>query len=344
MLLSRSLAIDLGSSNTRVYSRGTGIVLNEPSAVAIQTRTREVIAVGNEAKEMIGRTPNEVSSGYPIRHGTVTDLLTTKAMFRYFLKHLFPRAIPFSRPRLLICIPYSLTDTERRVLVDVAVQAGFSDSGTHLLEQPVAAALASEMDVLSPAGNMVVDIGGGLTEVAIVSMGGVVTSRSIPIAGDTMNEEIERFVQREFNLMIGEHTSEQIKIRLANAYFDPHMEEEKMEIKGRDRETGLPRIVEMTNFQAAMAIRESVDAIVAAVLSTLEHTPPELSADIVENGMVMSGGGSLLRGLDRVLYEKTNIRVKLASDPMNAVANGAGIVLEDMKKYHSTLVPLRNLL
>ena len=245
---------------------------------------------------------------------------------------------------MVICIPYGLTDVERRVLVDVAVQAGSSDTGTHLLEQPVATALAAGMNILSPSGNMIVDVGGGITEVAIVSLGGVVTSRSIKIAGDTMDEEIVKYVHREFNLVIGEKTAEQIKIRLANAYFDPYMEEERMEVKGRDRESGLPRIAEITNFQAAMAIRESVDAIAAAVLSTLEHTPPELAADIMENGMALSGGGSLLRGLDRVLAEKTGMQVHIVADPMSAVVNGAGMILDDLKKYKDTLVPLRNLL
>lgn len=344
MLLTKNLAIDLGSSNTRVFAQGEGTVLNEPSVVAFNVQEREVIAVGDAAKVMIGRTPGDVLSVRPIQHGTVTDLITTKAMFRYFMKHLHCSRLPFLRPKLVICIPYGLTDVERRVLVDVAVQAGSSDTGTHLLEQPVATAIAAGMNVMAPSGNMIVDIGGGITEVAIVSLGGVVTSRSIKTAGDTMDEEIVKFVQREFNLIIGERTAEQIKIRLANAYFDPYMEEERMEIKGRDCESGLPRIAEITNFQAAMAIRESVDAIADAVLHTLEHTPPELSADIVENGMVVAGGGSLLRGLDRVLTEKTGIRAQIADDPMAAVVNGAGIVLDDLKKYSSTLVPLRNLL
>ena len=344
MLLTKNLAIDLGSSNTRVYAQGQGIVLNEPSVVAYNLQEREVIAVGNEAKGMIGRTPGDVRSVRPIQHGTVTDLITTKAMFRYFMKHLHCSRVPMLRPKLVICIPYGLTDMERRVLVDVAVQAGFSDIGTHLLEQPVATAIAAGMSVMEPVGNMIVDIGGGVTEVAIVSRGGVVTSSSIKIAGDTMDQEIVKFVHREFNLMIGERTAEQIKIRLANAYFDPYLEEEKMEIKGRDCETGLPRIVEITNFQAAMAIRESVDAIAAAVLSTLEHTPPELAADIIENGMVLAGGGALLRGLDQVLAEKTGIKVTIADDPMSTVVNGTGMVLDDLRKYKDTLVPLRNLL
>ena len=344
MLLTKNLAIDLGSSNTRVYVEGRGTVLNEPSVVAFNAAQREVIAVGSEAKGMIGRTPGDVLSVRPIQHGAVIDLITTKAMFRYFMKHLHCGRFPFSHPKMVICIPYGLTDVERRVLVDVAVQAGSSDTGTHLLEQPVATALAAGMNILSPSGNMIVDVGGGITEVAIVSLGGVVTSRSIKIAGDTMDEEIVKYVHREFNLVIGEKTAEQIKIRLANAYFDPYMEEERMEVKGRDRESGHPRIAEITNFQAAMATRESVDAIAAAVLSTLEHTPPELAADIMENGMALSGGGSLLRGLDRVLAEKTGMQVHIVADPMSAVVNGAGMILDDLKKYKDTLVPLRNLL
>ncbi len=342
MLLTKNLAIDLGSSNTRVYAQGTGIVLNEPSACAFNVVDREVIAVGDEAKGMIGRTPGDVLSVRPIQHGTVNDLIITKAMFRYFMRYLHCSVLPMFRPRLVICIPYGLTDMERRVLVDVAVQAGFSDSGTYLLEQPVATAIAAGMNVMAPTGNMIVDIGGGLTEVAIVSLGGVVTSRSIKIAGDTMDQQIVKFVQREFNLLIGERTAEQIKIRLANAYFDPYMEEEKMEIKGRDCESGLPKIVEITNFQAAMAIRESVDAIAEAVLGTLEHTPPELAADIMENGMALSGGSALLRGLDRVLAEKTGMKVTLLEDPTSAVVTGGGLVLENLKKYKNALVPLRS--
>ncbi len=344
MFFSRSLAIDLGSSNTRIYAKGRGIVLNEPSVVAVQQKAREVLAVGNAAKEMVGRTPQDITALYPVQNGAVTDLITTRAMFRYFLKHLLSVRAPFSKPKLLICIPYCLTDMERRVLVDVAIQAGFSDSGTLLVEQPVAAALACGLQAMSAAGNMVLDIGGGITEASIVSMGGVVISRSALIAGDTMNEEIERYVKREFNLMIGLQTAEQIKMRLATAYFDPNMEEEKLEIKGRDLESGLPRIVEMTNFQSAVAIRESVDSIVATVLGALEHTPPELAADIMENGMVISGGGALLRGLDKVLEEKTGIPVRLAQDPMNAVANGAGMILDHMRQYRSALVPLKNIL
>lgn len=339
-----SLAVDLGSANTRIFASAGGLILNEPSVITLNRSQKEVIAIGTEAKEMLGRTPGDIECLCPIAHGAVTDLVAMKALFRYFMKVIHASRIPFLKPSLIIAIPYQLTDTERRVLVDVAIQAGFQESGTHLLEQSVATAVAGGMDVLTPNGHMIVDVGGGKTEVSVISLGGVVTSASCPYAGETMDEQIIKFVLREMGVVIGVQTAEQIKIRVANAYFDPTQRETFMEFKGRDAKTGLPRTANISNFQAAMAIRESVDEIARAVMACMEHTPPELAADIWEGGITLSGGSALLHGLDQVLSEKTGLPVHLIEDPTTAVIRGAGIVMYDLNKYKQTLVPLSSIL
>ena len=338
MFLQKGLGIDLGTANTLVFVKGEGIIANEPSVVALNTDTREVVAVGDEAKRMIGRTPGNIVAVRPMKDGVIADYTTTKAMLQYFIrkvvKHKFGR-----KPNLVICIPYGVTDVERRAIIDVSLQAGSSEKGTYLIEEPMAAAIGAGMPVENAMGSMVVDIGGGTTEVAVISLGGIVTSKSLRVAGDTMDDAIVSYVKRTYNLMIGERTAEQMKMTIGTAYVDANTPEERMIIKGRDVMTGLPRTVEINNFQVAEAIYEPVMAMVDAIKVTLEKTPPELSADIMDNGIMMTGGGALLKGLDIMIEKSTGMVVNIADTPLDCVANGTGIVLNDLDRLKNVLVP-----
>ncbi|MBR5797009.1 MAG: rod shape-determining protein, partial [Phascolarctobacterium sp.] len=340
MFLQKGLGIDLGTANTLVFVKGEGIIANEPSVVALNTDTREVVAVGDEAKRMIGRTPGNIIAVRPMKDGVIADYTTTKAMLQYFIrkvvKHKFGR-----KPNLVICIPYGVTDVERRAIIDVSLQAGSSEKGTYLIEEPMAAAIGAGMPVENAMGSMVVDIGGGTTEVAVISLGGIVTSKSLRVAGDAMDDAIVSYVKRTYNLMIGERTAEQMKMTIGTAYVDANTPEERMIIKGRDVMTGLPRTVEINNFQVAEAIYEPVMAMVDAIKVTLEKTPPELSADIMDNGIMMTGGGALLKGLDIMIEKSTGMVVNIADTPLDCVANGTGIVLNDLDRLKNVLVPAR---
>ncbi len=340
MFLQKGLGIDLGTANTLVFVKGEGIIANEPSVVALNVDTKEVVAVGDEAKRMIGRTPGNIVAVRPMKDGVIADYTTTKAMLQYFIrkvvKHKFGR-----KPNLVICIPYGVTDVERRAIIDVSLQAGSSEKGTYLIEEPMAAAIGAGMPVENAMGSMVVDIGGGTTEVAVISLGGIVTSKSLRVAGDAMDDAIVSYVKRTYNLMIGERTAEQMKMTIGTAYVDANTPEERMLIKGRDVMTGLPRTVEINNFQVAEAIYEPVMAMVDAIKVTLEKTPPELSADIMDNGIMLTGGGALLKGLDIMIEKSTGMLVNIAENPLDCVANGTGSVLDDLERLKNVLVPAR---
>ena len=340
MFLQKGLGIDLGTANTLVFVKGEGIIANEPSVVALNTDTKEVVAVGDEAKRMIGRTPGNIVAVRPMKDGVIADYTTTKAMLQYFIrkvaKHKFGR-----KPNLVICIPYGVTDVERRAIIDVSLQAGSSEKGTYLIEEPMAAAIGAGLPVENAMGSMVVDIGGGTTEVAVISLGGIVTSKSLRVAGDAMDDAIVSYVKRTYNLMIGERTAEQMKMTIGTAYVDANTPEERMLIKGRDVMTGLPRTVEINNFQVAEAIYEPVMSMVDAIKVTLEKTPPELSADIMDNGIMLTGGGALLKGLDIMIEKSTGMLVNIAENPLDCVANGTGSVLDDLERLKNVLVPAR---
>ncbi|GBD30459.1 Rod shape-determining protein MreB [bacterium HR32] len=329
---SRDMGIDLGTANTLVYVRHEGIVLREPSVVAKRT-DGVILAVGDEAKRMIGRTPSDIHAMRPLRDGVIADFDTTAAMLGYFIRKGM-RGRSLLRPRVIVGIPSGVTEVEKRAVVDATLQAGAREA--YLIEEPMAAAIGAGLPVSEPVGSMVVDIGGGTTEVAVISLGGIVTSKSIRIGGDEMDEAIIQYARKAYNLLIGERTAEEIKIAIGSAY--PLREEQAVDVRGRDLVSGLPRTVRMTSAEIREALSEPVAAIVDAVKQTLERTPPELSADIVERGIVLAGGGALLRGLDRLLAEETGMPVTLTDDPLSAVVLGTGRALEEIDTLKKVLV------
>lgn len=329
---SRDMGIDLGTANTLVYVRHEGIVLREPSVVAKRT-DGAILAVGDEAKRMIGRTPSDIHALRPLRDGVIADFDTTAAMLSYFIRKGM-RGRSLLRPRVIVGIPSGVTEVEKRAVIDATLQAGAREA--YLIEEPMAAAIGAGLPVSEPVGSMVVDIGGGTTEVAVISLGGIVTSKSIRIGGDEMDEAIIQYARKAYNLLIGERTAEEVKIAIGSAY--PLREEQAVDVRGRDLVSGLPRTVRMTSAEIREALREPVAAIVDAVKQTLERTPPELSADIVERGIVLAGGGSLLRGLDRLLAEETGMPVTLTDDPLSAVVLGTGRALEEIDTLKKVLL------
>lgn len=331
---SKDLAIDLGTANTLVYVQGKGVVCNEPSVVAVQKDNRglrKVVAVGQDAKEMIGRTPGDIEAIRPLKDGVIADFEITEAMLRYFIRKVHNRRSMVS-PRIIICVPSGITEVERRAVKESAESAGARE--VILIEEPMAAAIGAGLPVSEPTGNIIVDIGGGTTEVAVISLSGVVFSKSIRVAGDLMDDSIIQYIKRRYNLFIGSRTAEQIKINLGSAY--PNGEDKTMEIKGRDLVAGIPRILEISSSEILEAIAEPVHAIVEAVKFTLERTPPELAADIVDRGIVLSGGGALLKRLDVLLREETGLPVTIAEDPLTAVVLGSGMALENLNKLRNT--------
>ncbi|HTD46322.1 MAG TPA: rod shape-determining protein [bacterium] len=324
----RDMGVDLGTANTLVYVRREGIVLREPSVVAKRVDGGEILAVGDEAKKMIGRTPGDIVATRPLRDGVIADFDTTAAMLAYFIRHAL-HGRSFLRPRVIVGIPSGVTEVEKRAVIDATLQAGAREA--YLIEQPMAAAIGAGLPVSDPVGSMVVDIGGGTTEVAVIALGGIVTARSLRIAGDEMDESIIQYSRKAYNLLIGERTSEDIKIAVGSAF--PQREEQTIEVRGRDLVSGLPRTVRMTSTEIREAMAEPIAGIVEAVKMTLERTPPELAADIVDRGIVMAGGGSLLRGLDRLLSEETGMPVTLTDDPLSAVVLGTGKALEEIETY-----------
>jgi len=324
-LLSNDIAIDLGTATTLVFLKGKGIVLCEPSVVAIQRGSTKVLAVGEEAKRMIGRTPGNISAIRPMKDGVIADFDVTEAMLRYFIKKIQPRKI--NRPRVVVAIPSGITEVEKRAVRDSALRAGARE--VYLVEEPKAAAIGVGLPIHEPGGNMIVDVGGGTTEMAVISLDGVVVSKSIRIAGDEMDQAIIEHLRKAYNLMIGERTAEEIKIRIGSAY--PLDEEMTMEVRGRDLVAGLPKTVTITSEEVREALSEPIQAIVESARATLEKTPPELAADLIDRGIVLAGGGSLLRGLDKLLAEETGLPVHVAENPVTAVALGVGRGLDDIR-------------
>jgi rod shape-determining protein MreB len=338
-LFSKDMGIDLGTANSLVYVKGKGIVLREPSVVAIQRDSGQVLAVGEEAKQMIGRTPGNIVAIRPMKDGVSADFDVTQSMIKYFISKALRGRTFLVHPRVVVSVPSGVTAVEERAVREAAIQAGAREA--YLIEEPMAAAIGAGLPVHEPTGNMVVDIGGGTTEVAVISLGGIVTSRSIRIAGDEMDDAIIQHVKKTYNLMIGERTSEEIKIEIGTAY--PQQTSSVYDIRGRDLITGLPKTVKITSGEIHKALSEPVSSILEAIKATLEQTPPELAADIMDRGIVMAGGGSLLRGLDRLVSEQTGMPVHLSDDPLLAVAYGTGRVLENIEILRRVLIQPKKL-
>ncbi len=322
---SNDIGIDLGTANTLVYVKDRGIVLREPSVVAIQQGSNRVLAVGEEAKRMLGRTPGNIVAIRPMKAGVIADFEVTEAMLRYFIRKAHNRKWVV-RPRIIISVPSGITEVEKRAVKDSATHAGARE--VYLIEEPMAAAIGVGLPVQEPAGNMIVDMGGGTTEVAIISLAGIVLSRSVRVGGDEMDEAIVQYLKRVYNLMIGERTAEEIKITIGSAY--PLGEEMSTEVKGRDLVAGLPKTLTITSEEIREALQEPVSAIVEAIRITLERCPPELSSDLVDRGIVLAGGTSQLRGMDKLIAEQTGLPVHVAEDPLSAVAEGTGVVLHEL--------------
>ncbi len=325
MLFSQDIGVDLGTANTLVFVKGKGIVIREPSVVAVDERTnpKTVVAVGADAKRMIGRTPGSVTAVRPIKDGVIADFDMTSDMLKEFIKRAISSS-PFNRARVMICIPSGVTEVERRAVHDAAKSAGARY--VSLIEEPMAAAIGAGLPVLEATGSMIVDIGGGTSEVAVISLGDIVTSKSVRVAGDNFDSAIIAYVKRTFNLLIGERSAEDIKLKLGSAY--PYEGEAAMEIKGRNLIDGLPKSVEITSEQVRQALADPVDQILDAIRYTLDRTPPELAADIIERGITLTGGGALLRGLDKLISSETGMPVNVAQNPLDCVVNGTGICLE----------------
>ena len=335
-IFSNDLAIDLGTANTCVYVKGQGIVLREPSVVAVKKDSRgndQVLAVGSEAKRMLGRAPGNIRAIRPMKDGVIADFEVTEAMLRYFITKVHNQR-RLVRPRIMICVPTGITQVEKRAVKESALSAGARE--VYLIEEPMAAAIGANLPIQEPTANMVVDIGGGTPEVAVISLSGIVYSRSVRVGGDKMDEAILRHVKRKYNMLIGEATAEEIKIQIASAY--PMEEEQQIEVKGRDLVTGIPQTIVITSEEVRKAISEQVDAIVQAVRQALEQTPPELAADIVERGIVLTGGGALLKGLDQLLREDTSLPIFSVDDPLATVVMGTGVALDNMRTLRDVCI------
>jgi rod shape-determining protein MreB len=325
LALGRDLAIDLGTANTLIYARGQGVVLNEPSVVAIDITDGRPVAVGLEAKRMMGRTPGRIKTIRPLKDGVIADFEVCEKMLRYFIQKV--HASRWSKPRMVICVPSGITGVEQRAVQDAAEYAG-ARKPVHIIEEPMAAAIGADMPVHEPSGNMIVDIGGGTTEVAVISLGGIVTAQSVRVAGDELDDAVMQYVKKEFSLAIGDRTAEEIKIHMGSAW--PLDEELTADIRGRDLISGLPRTIPLTTEQVREALAEPVSAIVDAVKTTLDRTPPELAADIMEQGIMITGGGALLAGIDRRLTHETGMPINIARDPLYSVVIGSGRALENI--------------
>ncbi len=323
--LGRDLAIDLGTANTLIYVRGHGVVLDEPSVVAINANDGRPVAVGMEAKRMMGRTPNHIKAIRPLKDGVIADFEVCEKMLRYFIQKV--AGSKWSKPRMVICVPSGITGVEQRAVQDAAEYAG-ARKPVHIIEEPMAAAIGADMPVHEPSGNMIVDIGGGTTEVAVISLGGIVTAQSIRVAGDELDEAILQYVKKEFSLAIGDRTAEEIKIQMGSAW--PLELELSADIRGRDLISGLPRTIEVTTEQIREAVAEPISAIVDAVKTTLDKTPPELAADIMEDGITITGGGALLGGLAQRLEHETGMPIRIADEPLYSVVIGSGRALENI--------------
>ncbi len=333
--LSKDIGIDLGTANTLVYVKGRGIIINEPSVVAINKKTGQVLAIGKEAKKMVGKTPGHIVANRPLVDGVVSDFEVTEQMLKYFIDKVHRDSFSFfSRPRIIVGIPSDVTEVEKRAVIDATINAGAREA--YLIDEPMAAAIGARLPVQEAAGNMVVDIGGGTTDIAVISLGGVVASRNLRIAGDEMNEDIIRYCRDDFNLLIGEKTAEDIKIAIGSAY--PQKEKMQIPVRGRDLVSGLPKEITLNDEHVREALSHSIKIIVNNIRTTIEETPPELLADIMQKGIILAGGGSLIRGLDKLVADQTEMPVRMMEDPLTAVVRGTGIVLEDIESLREILV------
>jgi rod shape-determining protein MreB len=332
-MFSKRIGIDLGTANCLVYLQGTGVVLNEPTVVAISTDEGEVLAVGNEARQMLGRTPEGISASRPLRDGVIADYLVTEAMLRYFIDKVCGQSRLF-KPEVMICVPAGVTSVERRAVLDATLSAGAKTA--YLIDEPLSAAIGAKIPISQPSGNMIVDIGGGSTEVAVISLGGVVVHNSARVAGNKLEEAIAQYVRRKYNLIIGERTAEDIKLNIGSA--TPLSEDLSMEVRGRDSISGLPRTIELSSKEVTESIRVPLNQVLDAVKNVLEQTPPELAADIIEKGIVMSGGTSLLRNLDKLFTETIGVPCHVAEEPLLCVVYGTGIALENIDLYRRSIV------
>ncbi|MFH0935328.1 MAG: rod shape-determining protein [Candidatus Omnitrophota bacterium] len=335
-LFSNDMGIDLGTATTLVYVKGEGVVLCEPSVVAIERGTSHVLAVGEEAKRMLGRTPGNIVAIRPMKDGVIADFEITEAMLRYFIKKVHHRRV-LVRPRIVIAIPSGITEVEKRAVKDSAERAGARE--VFLIEEPIAAAIGVGLPIQEPVGNMIIDIGGGTTEIAVISLAGTVFSKSIRIGGDEMDEAIIEYLKKTYNLMVGERTAEQIKIKIGSAY--PLEEEMTMEVKGRDLVSGLPKAISITSEEIRESLQAPLRAILEAAKISLERTPPELAADLIEHGIVLAGGGSLLRDLDKLIAEESGLPVHIAEDAITAVAKGTGMVLNEIRYLKKVTVSIK---
>ena len=334
----RDIGIDLGTANTLVHVKGRGIVVREPSVVAINRKTNTILAVGDDAKNMIGRTPGDIVAIRPMKDGVIADFDVTQSMLRYFIKKAINTGF-MSKPRVVICVPSGVTEVEKRAVEEATLQAGAKEA--YLIEEPMAAAIGANLPVEEPSGSMIVDIGGGTSEVAVISLGGIVTSKSLRIAGDEFDEAIAHYVKKEYNLMIGERSAENIKMTIGAAY--PKPKEEFMEIRGRDLITGLPKNLTISSSEIIEALKEPINAIIDSIKYTLEKTPPELASDIMDRGIMLAGGGALLSGLDKLIMEETGMPVSVAENPLDCVAIGAGKVLDEIETLKRVLISPRKL-
>jgi len=332
-MLSKRIAIDLGTANTVVWVAGKGILMNEPTVVAVAVEDGRVVAVGNEAKEMLGRTPGNITASRPMRDGVIADYRVTEAMLRYFIQKVCGRVFLF-KPEVMICVPAGVTQVERRAVLDATLSAGAK--AAYLIDEPLAAAIGAKVPIAAASGNMIIDIGGGSAEAAVISLGGVVVHKSVRVAGNKIDEAIATYLKRKYNLLIGETTAEYVKIKIGSATVLDKIEE--MEVKGRDNVTGLPRAITITSTEITEAIRPTLMLIVGAAKGVLEETPPELASDIIDKGIVMSGGTSVLRNFDRLMTELTGVPCHVAEDALLCVVRGTGVALENIDLYKRSII------
>ena len=340
-MFSKDLGIDLGTANTLVFIKGRGVIVNEPSVVAMNVTTNRILAVGDEAKQMIGRTPGAIVAIRPMKDGVIADFETTQVMLRYFIKKAFRKGSIFSKPRVVICVPSGVTEVEKRAVIEATIAAGARERDAYLIEEPMAAAIGSGLPVADPVGSMIVDVGGGTSEVAVISLGGIVTSKSLRVGGDELDSYIMNYIKREYNLAVGERSAEEIKMIVGSVY--DASKHDAMEIRGRDLLTGLPKTIAISAYEVNIAIHEPVTMIVDAIKATLEQTPPELASDIIETGINLTGGGAYLRGFDQLISSETGIAVNVANKPLYSVVLGTGKVLEHIDILKNVLISPRKL-
>lgn len=333
MALGKKIGIDLGTANSIVWLEGEGIILQEPTVVAISVDDNRVVAVGNEAKQMLGRTPGNIRASRPMRDGVIADYQVTEAMLRYFIQKVGGQSL-FFKPEVMICVPAGCTQVERRAVLDATLSAGARNA--YLIDEPLAAAIGAEIPIAAPSGNMIVDVGGGATEAAVISLGGVVVHKSVRVAGNKIDEAIASYMRKKHNLIIGDQTAEEVKIKIGSATALPRTE--KMEVKGRDSIMGLPKVVELNSTEVTETIRPVLNQIIGAVKAVLEETPPELASDIIDKGIVMSGGTSLLRNFDKLMTQEVGVPAHVAEEPMLCVVKGTGIAIKNIEKYKKSII------